>query len=186
MSGDGNVGSDLSIQLANLLKNGLNLQPQNTKLSNNLQINLKRNRKNYALWTRMSRVAIGRKSRNLLKLLTSDPSDESSGVAAGLIATNTQNPNGPGPEWWNNGHKKGMKNTGHEKGRAAIATGSKKEATGVTDGIEGGFAGMLAAGWGEKEEEEAVMQAPQTLPDLSPLFFFTYGPCENRKEPHKP
>ncbi|GJX78351.1 hypothetical protein Tco_0325162 [Tanacetum coccineum] len=65
MSEDGNSSSNLSLQLANLLKNGLNPQPQNPKLSDNLQINLKLNSKNYALWTRMIRVAIGGKSKTL-------------------------------------------------------------------------------------------------------------------------
>lgn len=51
MSGDGNSGSDLAIQLANLLKTNINPTPQNPKLSDNLQINLKLNNQNYALWT---------------------------------------------------------------------------------------------------------------------------------------
>ena len=72
MSGDGNPGSDLSLQIANLLKHGINPQPQNPKLSDNLQINLKLNSQNYALWTRMIRVAIGGKSKNLLSHLTSE------------------------------------------------------------------------------------------------------------------
>ncbi|KAJ0441520.1 hypothetical protein HanIR_Chr16g0798671 [Helianthus annuus] len=78
MSGDDNSGSDLSLQLANLLKNGLNTQSQNPKLSDNLQINLKLNSQNYALWTRMIRVAIGGKSKTLLSHLTSDPPDQKS------------------------------------------------------------------------------------------------------------
>ncbi|XP_076912477.1 uncharacterized protein LOC143570814 [Bidens hawaiensis] len=77
MSGDANAGSDLSIQLANLFMNGFNLQPQNPKLSDNLQINLKLNSQNYALWTRMIRVATGGKSKGLLKHLTSYPPDPS-------------------------------------------------------------------------------------------------------------
>ncbi|GKA90705.1 hypothetical protein Tco_0812575 [Tanacetum coccineum] len=68
----------LSLQLANLLKNGFNNQPQNPKLSDNLQINLKLNNQNYALWTRMIRVAIGGKSKALLSHLTSDPPEQSS------------------------------------------------------------------------------------------------------------
>ncbi|KAL4581313.1 hypothetical protein LXL04_017524 [Taraxacum kok-saghyz] len=51
MSGDGSSNTDLSIQNANLIKNGLNSQPQNPKLSDNLQINLKLNSQDYALWT---------------------------------------------------------------------------------------------------------------------------------------
>nr|GEZ48146.1 ribonuclease H-like domain-containing protein [Tanacetum cinerariifolium] len=78
MTRDGSSGSDLSLQLANLLKNGLNQQPQNPKLSDNLQINLKLNSQNYALWTRMIRVAIGGKSKSLLSHLTTDPPDQTS------------------------------------------------------------------------------------------------------------
>ncbi|KAJ9551824.1 hypothetical protein OSB04_015869 [Centaurea solstitialis] len=69
---------DLSLQLANLLKNGLNSQPQNPKLSDNLQINLKLNSRNYALWTRMIRVAIGGKSKALLSHVTSNPPEKNS------------------------------------------------------------------------------------------------------------
>jgi hypothetical protein len=76
MSGDGSSNTDLSLQIANLIKNSLNSQPQNPKLSDNLQINLKLNSQNYALWTRMIRVAIGGKSKNLLKHLTSNPPDQ--------------------------------------------------------------------------------------------------------------
>ncbi|KAJ9553092.1 hypothetical protein OSB04_017137 [Centaurea solstitialis] len=78
MSEDSSSGSDLSLQLANLLKNGLNSQPQNPKLSDNLLINLKLNSQNYALWTRMIRVAIGGKSKALLQHLTSDPPNQNS------------------------------------------------------------------------------------------------------------
>nr|GEU35840.1 putative ribonuclease H-like domain-containing protein [Tanacetum cinerariifolium] len=78
MTGDGNSVSDLSLQLANLLKNGLNQQPQNPKLSDNLQINLKLNSQNYVLWTRMIRVAIGGKSKSLLSHMTTDPPDQTS------------------------------------------------------------------------------------------------------------
>nr|GEV82311.1 hypothetical protein [Tanacetum cinerariifolium] len=80
MTGDGSSGSDLSLQLANLSKNGLNQQPQNPKLSENLQINLKLNSQNYALWTRMIRVAIGGKSKSLLSHLTTDPPDQTSNL----------------------------------------------------------------------------------------------------------
>ncbi|KAF5781204.1 putative RNA-directed DNA polymerase [Helianthus annuus] len=72
MSGDGNQ-DELSLQIANLLKHGVNPQPKSPKLSDSLQINLKLNSQNYALWTRMIRVAIGGKSKNLLKHLTSNP-----------------------------------------------------------------------------------------------------------------
>ncbi|PWA87275.1 ribonuclease H-like domain-containing protein [Artemisia annua] len=76
MSGDGSSGSELAIQLANILKTNINQQPQNPKLSDNLQINLKLNNQNYALWTRMIRVAIGGKSKNLLTHLTKEPLEE--------------------------------------------------------------------------------------------------------------
>ncbi|PWA34949.1 ribonuclease H-like domain-containing protein [Artemisia annua] len=72
MSGDGGSGSDLALQLANLLKTNITHQ-QTPKLSDNLQINLKLNNQNYPLWTRMIRVAIGGKSKALLSHLTKDP-----------------------------------------------------------------------------------------------------------------
>ena len=46
-------------------------------MSDNLQINFKLNSQNYALWTRMIRVAIGGKSKALLKHLISNPPDQS-------------------------------------------------------------------------------------------------------------
>ncbi|KAK9080206.1 hypothetical protein SSX86_001881 [Deinandra increscens subsp. villosa] len=73
MSGDGDSNVHLSKQLANLLQNSLNTQPQTPKLSDSLQINLKLNSQNYALWTRMIRVAIGGKSKSLLNHLTTNP-----------------------------------------------------------------------------------------------------------------
>nr|GEX56886.1 ribonuclease H-like domain-containing protein [Tanacetum cinerariifolium] len=60
MAGDaGGSGLELATQLANLLQQNGNLQPSNKKLSDNLQISIKLNSQNYALWTRMIRVAIG-------------------------------------------------------------------------------------------------------------------------------
>nr|GEV94667.1 hypothetical protein [Tanacetum cinerariifolium] len=76
MSGADGPGSDLAIQLANLLQNNVNQQPQNPKLSDNLQINLKLNSQNYALWTRMIRVAIGGRSKTLLSHLTKNPPEQ--------------------------------------------------------------------------------------------------------------
>ncbi|XP_076908792.1 uncharacterized protein LOC143565815 [Bidens hawaiensis] len=76
MSADGDQNNDLSLQIANLLKHGINSQPKSPKLSDNLQINLKLNSQNYGLWTRMIRVAIGGKSKTLLKHLTSNPPDQ--------------------------------------------------------------------------------------------------------------
>ncbi|XP_076892914.1 uncharacterized protein LOC143544786 [Bidens hawaiensis] len=73
---DGNLDHDnLSIQIANLLKNGLNSQTQTPKqnLSDSLKISLNLNSQNYALWARMIRVAIGGKSKTLLNHLTTDP-----------------------------------------------------------------------------------------------------------------
>nr|GEW13601.1 putative reverse transcriptase, RNA-dependent DNA polymerase [Tanacetum cinerariifolium] len=79
MSGEATKsGDDLSLRLTNLLKNGFNNQPQNPKLSNNLQINLKLNNQNYTLWTRMIRFSIGGKSKALLSHLTSNPPKQSS------------------------------------------------------------------------------------------------------------
>nr|GEW06655.1 putative Gag-polypeptide of LTR copia-type [Tanacetum cinerariifolium] len=78
MTGDSSSGSDLAIQLANLLKTNINQQTQNPKLSDNLQINLKLNNQNYALWTRMIRVAIGGKSKALLSHLTKEPPEKTS------------------------------------------------------------------------------------------------------------
>nr|GFB80164.1 putative Gag-polypeptide of LTR copia-type [Tanacetum cinerariifolium] len=72
MSGDDSETS-LSLQLVNLLKNGINPQTQTLKLLDNLQINLKLNNQNYALWTQMIQVVIGGKSKALLSHLTSDP-----------------------------------------------------------------------------------------------------------------
>lgn len=46
---------------------------QNPKLSDNLQISLKLNSRNYALWTRMIRVSIGGRSKALLSHLTGNP-----------------------------------------------------------------------------------------------------------------
>lgn len=76
MTGDADgSGNDLAIQLANLLQQNTHQHPQNPKLSDNLQINLKLNSQNYALWTRMIRVAIGGKSKALLKHLTETPGE---------------------------------------------------------------------------------------------------------------
>ncbi|KAJ0469473.1 hypothetical protein HanIR_Chr14g0708291 [Helianthus annuus] len=67
---------DLTIQIANLIKNGFDSQNQNTKqnLSDSLKISLKLNSQNYALWARMIRVAIGGKSKTLLGHLSGKPS----------------------------------------------------------------------------------------------------------------
>nr|GEZ01286.1 putative Gag-polypeptide of LTR copia-type [Tanacetum cinerariifolium] len=60
IAGDaGGSGLELATQLANLLQQNDNLQPSNPKLYDNLQISIKLNSQNYALWTRMIRVAIG-------------------------------------------------------------------------------------------------------------------------------
>ncbi|KAK9050026.1 hypothetical protein SSX86_031005 [Deinandra increscens subsp. villosa] len=53
----------------------MNSQTTNPKLSDSLKINLKLNSQNYALWTRMIRVAIGGKSKTLLNHLTENPPD---------------------------------------------------------------------------------------------------------------
>ncbi|KAL9998504.1 hypothetical protein Hdeb2414_s0541g00913981 [Helianthus debilis subsp. tardiflorus] len=66
--------TNLSIQLANLL-NGIQAQNHNPKpnLSDKLEIGLKLNNQNYALWARMIRVAIGGKSKALLGHLSGNP-----------------------------------------------------------------------------------------------------------------
>ncbi|KAK9053770.1 hypothetical protein SSX86_026981 [Deinandra increscens subsp. villosa] len=70
--------NNLSLQIANLLKNSLPVQNQNTKqnLSDSLKISLNLNSQNYALWARMIRVAIGGKSKALLNHLTSKPPEK--------------------------------------------------------------------------------------------------------------
>ncbi|KAD3336337.1 hypothetical protein E3N88_31856 [Mikania micrantha] len=73
MAEAGNKETDLSLQIANFLKHGIDSQPKNPKLFDSLQINLKLNNQNYALWTRMIRVAIGGRSKNLLQHLNSNP-----------------------------------------------------------------------------------------------------------------
>ncbi|XP_076892162.1 uncharacterized protein LOC143543808 [Bidens hawaiensis] len=73
MSDDGNSENDLTLQLANLFKN---YQQKSPKLSDSLRINLKLDSQNYALWNRMNWVAIGGRSKNLLKHLTSNPPDQ--------------------------------------------------------------------------------------------------------------
>ncbi|KAF5783775.1 putative transcription factor interactor and regulator CCHC(Zn) family [Helianthus annuus] len=67
--------NDLALQITNLLKNSINnqTQPQKQSLSDSLKISLKLNSQNYALWSRMIRVAIGGKSKHLLSHLTGDP-----------------------------------------------------------------------------------------------------------------
>ncbi|KAJ0453691.1 putative transcription factor interactor and regulator CCHC(Zn) family [Helianthus annuus] len=72
---DENKNDDLALQITNLLKNSLNnpTQTQKQSLSDSLKISLKLNNQNYALWSRMIRVAIGGKSKHLLSHLTGDP-----------------------------------------------------------------------------------------------------------------
>ncbi|KAF5805996.1 hypothetical protein HanXRQr2_Chr05g0216001 [Helianthus annuus] len=67
--------NDLALQITNLLKNSITSQNQSQKqsLSESLKIILKLNSQNYALWSRMIRVAIGDKSKHLLSHLTGDP-----------------------------------------------------------------------------------------------------------------
>nr|GEW48204.1 hypothetical protein [Tanacetum cinerariifolium] len=77
MTGDvGGSGLELATQLANLLQQNGNLQLSNPKLSDNLQINIKLNSRNYGLWTRMIRVAIGGKLKILLNHLTKTPPEQ--------------------------------------------------------------------------------------------------------------
>ncbi|XP_076906985.1 uncharacterized protein LOC143563301 [Bidens hawaiensis] len=78
MSNDGDVviKDDLLTQIANLLKNSLNTQTSTHKLSDSLQISVKLNSQNYALWARMIRVAIGGKSKALLTHLSKNPPNQ--------------------------------------------------------------------------------------------------------------
>ncbi|XP_071739710.1 uncharacterized protein [Rutidosis leptorrhynchoides] len=62
--------NDISNQLVDFLKISLLTQP---KLSDSLKINLSLSSQNYALWSRIIKVAIGRKSKILLNHLTSSP-----------------------------------------------------------------------------------------------------------------
>nr|XP_043639067.1 uncharacterized protein LOC122610138 [Erigeron canadensis] len=73
-TGGSSSGSELALQIASLLQN--NNHHQQPKLSDNLQFNLKLNNQNYALWTRMIRVAIGGKSKTLLNHLTENPPEK--------------------------------------------------------------------------------------------------------------
>lgn len=68
---------NLSIQIANLVRDSLNSQNHNKKnyLSNSLKINLKLTSQNYPLWVRMIRVAIRGKSKALLNHLSDEPPD---------------------------------------------------------------------------------------------------------------
>ncbi|KAM0014643.1 hypothetical protein Hdeb2414_s0034g00726131 [Helianthus debilis subsp. tardiflorus] len=67
--------NNLAIQIANLLKNGVQTQTQNPKpnSSDSLIISLNLTSQNYPLWARMIRVAIWGKSKALLNHLTKDP-----------------------------------------------------------------------------------------------------------------
>ncbi|XP_076926638.1 uncharacterized protein LOC143589894 [Bidens hawaiensis] len=67
--------NNLAIQIANLLKNGVQTQTQNPKTSpsDSLKISLNLTSQNYPLCARMIRVAIGGKSKVLLNHLTQDP-----------------------------------------------------------------------------------------------------------------
>ena len=75
MSEEDNNNNNLAIPLANLLKNGVQIQTQNPKPnpSDNLKISLNLTSQNYPLWARMIRVAIGGKSKALLNHLTQNP-----------------------------------------------------------------------------------------------------------------
>ncbi|CAH1453527.1 unnamed protein product [Lactuca virosa] len=73
--------NNLAIQIANLLKNGVQIQTQIPKPnpSDSLKISLNLTSQNYPLWARMIRVAIGGKSKTLLNHLTQnspEPSDD--------------------------------------------------------------------------------------------------------------
>nr|GEX09924.1 putative Gag-polypeptide of LTR copia-type [Tanacetum cinerariifolium] len=212
---------DFSLRLTSILKNGFNNQPQNPKLSDNLQINLKLNNQNYTLWTRMIRVAIGGKSKARLSHLTSDAPEQSSETyeqweqedlivfswliqnikptlagnltkyhtaktlwdtlvityISGIDKLQTFNLHVKAndikqnkthlkcgncgmtrhntehcfellgyPDWWNDGHKKGNKNQGPERGKA-FATNTDTDLKSPT-----GFEGMAATTINEEDE----------------------------------
>ena len=67
--------NNLAIQIANLLKNGVQTQTQSPKPnpSDSLKIRLNLTSQNYPLWARMIRVAIGGKSKAFLNHLTQNP-----------------------------------------------------------------------------------------------------------------
>ncbi|XP_076933537.1 uncharacterized protein LOC143599475 [Bidens hawaiensis] len=69
--------NSLAIQIANLLKNGVQTQTQNRNSkpnpSDRLKISLNLTSQNYPLWARMIRVAIGGKSKAFLNHLTQNP-----------------------------------------------------------------------------------------------------------------
>nr|GEZ52655.1 putative Gag-polypeptide of LTR copia-type [Tanacetum cinerariifolium] len=176
MSGEATrFGDDLSLQLTNLLKNGFNNQPQNPKLFDSLQINLKLNNQNYTLWTRMIRVTLSEKSKAMLSHLTSDPPEQSSEtyeqceqedliVFSWLIKNIEHTLAGNLTKYhttknlWdalvitynsgrdklqtfnlnNNGHKKGNKNQGPERGKASAAN------TDTDQKSPTGFEGMIS------------------------------------------
>ncbi|KAF5783821.1 putative RNA-directed DNA polymerase [Helianthus annuus] len=68
-------GNNISLQIANLLKEGLNQTNTSTKhsVSDSLRINIQLNSQNFGLWSHMIRAAIGGKSKNLLYHLDSKP-----------------------------------------------------------------------------------------------------------------
>ncbi|KAK9070364.1 hypothetical protein SSX86_010766 [Deinandra increscens subsp. villosa] len=66
---------DLTTQIANILKNGLNQNPKHN-MFDGLKISLSLNSQNYALWSRMIRVAIGGKSKALFNHLTTKPPEK--------------------------------------------------------------------------------------------------------------
>ncbi|XP_071687201.1 uncharacterized protein [Rutidosis leptorrhynchoides] len=65
--------AELTSQLAKLFQT--NLESQSQRLSDSLKINVSLNNSNFALWSRMIKVAIGGKSDALLNHLTEDPTD---------------------------------------------------------------------------------------------------------------
>lgn len=74
-SNQSNLNEGITTQLANVFKNSLNSQNPNLKIFDSLNISLKLNSQNYALWVRMIRVAIGGKSKSLLSHLSGNPLD---------------------------------------------------------------------------------------------------------------
>ncbi|GKA27428.1 retrovirus-related pol polyprotein from transposon TNT 1-94, partial [Tanacetum coccineum] len=113
MSGEATKsGDDLSLQLTNLLKNGFNNQPQNPKLSDNLQTNLH---------VKANDI---KQNKTHLKCGNCGMTRHTTDQCFELIGY---------PDWWNDGHKKGNKNRGLEIVKASAAnTGTdRKNSTGL-------------------------------------------------------
>ncbi|GJZ75488.1 hypothetical protein Tco_0639953 [Tanacetum coccineum] len=88
------------------------------------------------------------------------------------------------PDWWTNGHKKGTKNSGPEKGKAPITVSTKENANTTDHKNLTGFRGMATASIYSEEddgpfsmntgtggERPYVLKPPSYLPDISHRYF---------------